>query len=110
MVETILADQLSPGASVTVRSFHLNEAIGALIIFGIPLFSALIVFCIWYAIDPSTVESGIALLSAGSAFFIGFIIVRIIDRFFRKRFPSTIVPVETEPVFSMPPERIDGHG
>ncbi|MBN1576269.1 MAG: SoxR reducing system RseC family protein [Chitinispirillaceae bacterium] len=110
MVETALNDRFAPGASVTLRSFQLNEAIGALIVFGIPLLSALTVFLVWYAIDPSTVESGGALLVAGSAFFCGFIIVRIIDRIFRKRFPSKIVPAEVLPVFSAPPEGIKGHG
>lgn len=110
MVETAFADRLAPGASVTVRSFHLNEAIGALIVFGIPLLSATASFAVWYAAEPSTLESGRSLLTAGGAFLCGFLIVRCIDRFFRKRFPPSLVLPQNTADPSPPSVQDAAHG
>ena len=94
MLETDQADSYTPGTPVVVRTFELNEAVGAFTVFGIPLLSAVAVLGIWYAVDPSSAESGRSLACAGLAFCSGLLVVRFIDRLFRKHFPSMIIGSE----------------
>jgi positive regulator of sigma E activity len=82
------------GQSVTLRYYELNELLGALIVFGIPLACAMLSLIVWYLVSPAAVESGPSLLSAGIAFVAGFFIVKIIDRTFRTAYPSQIVATD----------------
>lgn len=84
------------GTRVEVRFAEINELIGALIVFGIPLTCALISLVVWYAVSPARIESGLSLLSAGASFAAGFGIVRLIDNAFRKRFPSHIIKTDPQ--------------
>gem|GEM_PF-4247152 len=84
-------DYPASGTQVTVRLFELNEALGAAIVFGIPLLLPLLTLAVWYSIDAATVESGAALLAALGAFVSGFLCVRLIDTLFRRRFPAAII-------------------
>jgi hypothetical protein len=106
MVETDHAARYTPGTPVIVRSFELNEAAGALIVFGIPLLSAVAVLMVWYAVDPSSAESGRSLACAGFAFCGGLLVVRFIDRLFRKRFPSMIITSEPRRDSGIPSQRV----
>lgn len=101
-VDTPVPERLTAGDPVTVRYFALNEFIGALIVFGVPLFTAVSLLLSWYSIDPSSVESGWALLSAGGALLCGFAVVWLVDRIFRKHFPPELVPSEEKPVPPQP--------
>jgi len=83
---------VTPGMLITVRYTEINELLGALIVFGIPLGSALFSLFLWYIIAPGRAESGLSILSSGAAFAAGFIPVRIIDGIFRRRYPSRIIP------------------
>ncbi len=96
MVVTSPVDQFSIGESVIVRYYNLHEALGALIVFGIPLLCALTVLLCWYLINPATVESGRAILTSGCGFIGGFFIVRGIDLIFRKLFPAAIIPKKND--------------
>lgn len=84
-------DTFPIGTIVTVKFSEINEFIGALIVFGIPLLSAFLSLLLWYIFNPEKIESGISLLSAGLSFTGGFFIVRCIDHYFRHCFPSSIL-------------------
>ena len=85
--------QFTIGTSITIRHYTINEFIGALIVFGIPLFTACLTLFIWYLISPATIESVKAMGAAGAAFIAGFGLIRIVDTWFRKRFPSEVLSV-----------------
>lgn len=106
MVETDHAARYPPGTAVVVRLFECNEAVGAFIVFGIPLLSAAAVLTVWYAVDPSSAESGRSLACAGFAFCGGLLVVRFIDRLFRKRFPSMIIASEPRRDSGMPSQGV----
>jgi hypothetical protein len=91
-------DYPASGTQVTVRLFELNEALGAAIVFGIPLLLPLLTLAVWYSIDAATVESGAALLAALGAFVSGFLCVRLIDTLFRRRFPLQSSPTLQNPL------------
>jgi len=93
-VDSTTTESHKVGTRVTVRFAEINELIGALIVFGIPLASALLSLLVWYAVAPAQVESGVSILSAGASFAAGFGIVRLIDNIFRNRFPSQIISTE----------------
>lgn len=84
-------DNYSIDTIVTIRFSEINEFIGALIIFGIPLLCAFLSLLLWYIFNPEQIESGISILSAGLSFTGGFFIVRCIDHYFRRCFPSSIL-------------------
>ncbi|NLG16733.1 MAG: SoxR reducing system RseC family protein [Fibrobacter sp.] len=91
IVTTDNAAQYQIGQTVTFRRFLLNEALGALIVFGIPLFMALLMVTVWLIKAPERVETPLALFTTGISFISGFAIVWFIDFLFRRKFPSCIV-------------------
>jgi positive regulator of sigma E activity len=105
VVDTTESERCPQGTGVIVQRYVLNEAAGAMLVFGIPLLCAMTVLAVRYCTDPSTVESGMSLLAAGGAFIGGFAIVGLIDRIFRKRFPAT---VRISPALQSDPAAIPG--
>lgn len=103
IIESDLNDCPASGTQVTVRLFELNDALGAAIVFGIPLLLPVLTLAVWYSIDAATAESGNALLAALGAFLCGFLCVRLIDSLFRRRFPSAIISDQTKPPAPMSP-------
>jgi len=102
-VDVSAPEQFTIGTSITVRHYTINEFIGALIVFGIPLFTACLTLFIWYLLSPASIESGKAMGAAGAAFIAGFGVVRIVDTWFRNRFPSEVFSVpesDVSPVFN----------
>jgi positive regulator of sigma E activity len=91
LVEREDAGCLRPGERVIVRHSTIHETAGALLVFGVPLFFAAGSMLIWHALQPATVESAAALLTAFCAFAAGFGVVRIVDALFQRRFPAAIV-------------------
>ena len=91
MLMTSSASSYSLGQKVHFRHFLINEAIGALIVFGIPVFLAILALILWYIRVPEQVESPMAIFSTGVAFVTGFGVVWLIDKLFRTRFPSTLL-------------------
>ena len=94
-VDVPAPEQFPTGSTVTVRHYSINEFIGALIVFGIPLFCGCAALFIWYLISPAHIESARAMVSAGIAFIAGFGVVRFFDQWFRKRFPSEVLPTQS---------------
>ncbi len=90
-VETSNAQLYPVGTEVVVKTSEINQALAAIIIFGIPLILALSVLAVWYALNSSGTESVFFIFFAGIAFFSGFIVVGFIDRIFRKKYPSSII-------------------
>ena len=105
VVATPDADRYPPGSRVVVTTFTPNEAVGALIVFGIPLFLATSALLIRYVISPSTVESPASLIGAGCAFAAGFVVVGLIDGLLRRRYPASVGSDPTPP-----PGEADRHG
>lgn len=98
------------GTTVRVRHYTVNEFIGALIVFGIPLFCACLALLFWYLISPASIESAKAMGSAGAAFIAGFCVVRGIDTWFRKRFPSEVLSTTDSPLPSVRNDRTTQDG
>lgn len=106
-IEVGSTQQFEPGNPVTIRHYTINEFIGALVVFGIPLFFACLVLFTWYIFSPESVESAKAMISAGVAFAAGFAVIRIVDQQFSKRFPSRIISYRTSPSGTSSPAKQD---
>jgi hypothetical protein len=98
-----------PGTRVTVTTRTPGQAVGALIVFGIPLLLACAALFIRYQINPSTIESAASLATVGGSFAAGFIIVGVLDRLLRRRYPVSIVP-EAQPASSPDSGKAAAHG
>lgn len=83
------------GQKITYSQYILNENIAALLVFGIPVFMALLTSLLWFIFEPQKIESLYSLLTAGLAFVAGFPVVSIIDALFRKSFPTTVIELFT---------------
>ncbi len=79
------------GSQVTVRYHALHETAGALIVFALPLLCSICSLLLWYCLARPMTESWQSICSAAGAFLLGFTIVHLIDRLFRKKFPAEIV-------------------
>lgn len=55
--------------------------------FGLPIFLMLLSLFLWYILKPTDLNSPKVILSSFLAFIIGFVIVKEIDFFLRKKFP-----------------------
>lgn len=85
------ADRYPVGSNITVATWIINEALGALIVFGIPLFFATGALAIRYFTAPATIESAPSLIGAACAFAAGGVVVALIDRGFRRRYPPSVI-------------------
>ncbi|HON10682.1 MAG TPA: SoxR reducing system RseC family protein [Chitinispirillaceae bacterium] len=85
------AEEYLLGQTVRFRRYILNEAIGALIVFGIPLIMALVTIITWYIISPQKADTPLAVFTTGISFIAGFAVVWLIDNIFRRKFPNVIL-------------------
>lgn len=90
-VVTDRAEEYLLGQTVRFRRYILNEAIGALIVFGIPLIMALATIITWYIISPQKADTPLAVFTTGVSFITGFAVVWLIDNIFRRKFPNMIL-------------------
>jgi len=85
------AQHYTVGQKIEFSRVVLNEALNALIVFGIPLFFALCNIVVWYFISPATVNSPLAMILTATAFLLGFLVVWCIDYRFHKKHPARII-------------------
>lgn len=82
--------QLKCGERISISTIQLNEAIAAMIVFGLPIFLMLLSFFVWYMLNPANINSLKVILSSILAFIISFIIIKEIDLILRKKYPVTL--------------------
>jgi positive regulator of sigma E activity len=108
-VEVDSTQQFETGTPVTIRHYTINEFVGALVVFGIPLFLACSVLLSWYIFSPESAESARAMVSAAVAFAAGFAVIRVVDQQFRRRFPTRIISYHIPSGTSPPAEQDNPH-
>ncbi|MCL2688329.1 MAG: SoxR reducing system RseC family protein [Chitinispirillia bacterium] len=84
-------DQYIIGDSINFSRFVPEPNLISFLVFGTPIFFALITIVCWLLAAPQKIESGPALLSTAAAFFSAFFILMIIDTLFKKRYPATVI-------------------
>ncbi|KMQ50157.1 hypothetical protein CHISP_2927 [Chitinispirillum alkaliphilum] len=82
------------GQLVTLSHYVPDPAIMSFVVFGIPLFMAFAALITWIFASPATIESALAVFFITISFMSGFLILKIIDLIFRKRFPATLLQIE----------------
>ncbi|MFP4014786.1 MAG: SoxR reducing system RseC family protein [Chitinispirillaceae bacterium] len=86
-------DFYEPGQTVSFTHHVLDPNLVSFTVFGIPVLLALVTMFVWFGLAPEMAESPPAVLSAGAAFFCGIFILKVIDLFFKKRYPASITGV-----------------
>ncbi|MFP4164708.1 MAG: SoxR reducing system RseC family protein [Chitinispirillaceae bacterium] len=78
------------GQSVSFTHHVLNENLISLTVFGTPVLLSLVTIFVWYGLAPEMVESAAAMMSAAMAFCCGFFVIKVVDAFFRKKYPAVL--------------------
>jgi len=79
------------GDRIAFNRFVPEPAIMSMLVFGLPVAMAVVTMFWWFVNAPDKAESVTAVLSIAAAFFGGFIILGIIDKLFRRKYPVTLV-------------------
>lgn len=83
----------SEGQCIRIKYFSLTEVVAAVVVFGIPIFCAIVTYTVYSLfIAASTETLGLVLATAVAVVF-GFIIVYIIEKLTRYFYPVTIEDV-----------------
>ncbi|MBN1980746.1 MAG: SoxR reducing system RseC family protein [Chitinivibrionales bacterium] len=83
-------NRFATGQKVVVEYMGINEAVSALILFGIPLVALMVAILVVSGNSPGAAESPSAILTILGSFIGGFIIVAAIEKTIKKIFPVTI--------------------
>jgi len=75
---------------VVFSRFVPEPAIMSMLVFGLPVMMAVAVMFWWLVNAPNGAESPTAAISIAAALFGGFVILGILDKLFRKRYPVTL--------------------
>ncbi|MCX7725713.1 MAG: SoxR reducing system RseC family protein [Chitinispirillaceae bacterium] len=75
------------GDRISISTIQLNEAVAAMIAFGLPILLMLLSLFLWYMFTSVDLDSPKVTLSTLLSFIMGFVIVKEIDTILRKRFP-----------------------
>ncbi len=78
------------GQCVRIKYFSFNEAVAAVVVFGVPVFCAVVTYIILSVFSNTRTETSGLVLSTAFAVVIGFIFVYLIDRIIRYFYPVTI--------------------
>lgn len=81
------------GQTVSFTHHVLDPNLVSFTVFGIPVLLAVVTMFVWFGVAPDMAESAAAVLSAGAAFFCGIFLLKVIDLFFKKRYPASITGV-----------------
>lgn len=79
------------GQCVRIQYFSFNEAVAAFVVFGVPIFCALVTYITMSIFLNAGIESSGMVLSTVFAVVAGFIIVYLIDRIVRYLYPVIII-------------------
>jgi len=84
------ADTFKIGDRVNFTRYIPEPNIAGLLVFGIPIASAIVTMALWLVYAPEKAESLWVLVTIVMAFTAGIAVISIIDRLFKKMYPITI--------------------
>ncbi|MDR3013592.1 MAG: hypothetical protein LBU70_10385 [Chitinispirillales bacterium] len=80
-----------PGDLVRFSRFIPEPNLVSLLVFGLPITFAITALLLWFINAPHSIESPKAFITVAAAFFGGFVVVGIIDKLFKTRYPAAII-------------------
>ncbi len=86
-------ESLSPGIKVRFTRFVVNEALAALLLFGLPILASAGTLIIWAVVAPNQVESPAAIGSAVLAFAGGFSFSWALEKLLLRIYPPRLDPI-----------------
>jgi hypothetical protein len=90
-------ESLSPGIRVRFTRYVVNEALAALLLFGLPILTAASTLIVWSIVAPERAESPVAVGSAVLAFAAGFGFSWGLEKLFLRIHPPRLDPMVSNP-------------
>lgn len=84
------SSEYSQGQHVKVTYTSLNQALAAILLFGIPILCAIVSFVLLYSFNPDVIHSYLAPLTTFVAMGCGFFLVFVIDKCIHVSFPVSV--------------------